>query len=275
MTADRPQCPACSSANGTSISPDLYLCTSCQIAYNTGYRQKIYDDNYFLDEYRAQYGKTYIEDHDAIYAASRKRLARLLSYIRIKKSLSAFSLLDIGSAAGFFLQCARDSGIQNVSGIEISEYASRYCREHFQIPVIRSSFADIALTEKHDIITAWFFIEHCNDPVPVLQKIYGALAEGGIFAFSAPSIFGPLFIFDRSSWINAHPTDHRVDFSPAGARKILKKIGYRKIIIRAAGMHPERVVSPDSLFYKPFTLLYKLFAGLTSFSDTIEVYAVK
>lgn len=275
MTADRPQCPVCSSANGTSVSPDLHLCASCRIAFNTGYRSKQYDDNYFLDEYRTQYGKTYMEDHDAICASSKKRLSLILNYIEIHKAPSAYSLLDIGSAAGFFLKCAQDSGIQNVSGIEISEYASRYCMEHFQIPVIRSSFADVTLSEKYDIITAWFFIEHSDDPVHVLQNIYRSLADGGIFAFSAPSIFGPLYIFNRSSWINTHPVDHRVDFSPKGARKILKKIGYRNIIIRPAGLHPERVLSPHSIFFKPFSILYRLFSMLTSFSDTIEVYAVK
>src|SRR4030042_5587707 len=222
MTADRPQCPVCSSAHGTSISPDLYLCRPCGIAFNTGYRTKQYNDNYFLDEYRDQYGKTYIEDYDTIYAISKKRVTRILNYGKIKKVPSAISLLDIGSAAGFFLQCAQDSGIENVSGIEISEYATRYCREQLHIPVIQASFTDIALNEKHDIITAWFFIEHCNDPVPVLQKIYGALPDGGIFAFSVPSIFGPLFFFNKLSWINTHPIDHRVDFSPGGVRKILK-----------------------------------------------------
>lgn len=275
MTADRPQCPVCSSDNGASIATDLYHCTTCRISFNAGYRPREYDDNYFLDEYRNQYGKTYLEDHDAIYAVSKKRLSRILKHIKIKKSPSAYSLLDVGSATGFFLQCARDSGIRNVSGIELSEYASRYCREHFHIPVIRSSFADVALAEKHDIITAWFFIEHCSDPVQVLKKIYSSLADGGVFAFSTPSIFGPLFVFDKASWIRTHPMDHRIDFSPGGARKILKKIGYKTIAVRPAGIHPERVVPPHSLLFKPFSILYRLFSALTSFSDTIEVYAVK
>jgi 2-polyprenyl-3-methyl-5-hydroxy-6-metoxy-1,4-benzoquinol methylase len=275
MTADRPQCPVCSTSNVTGISAALYLCKPCGIAFNAGYNQKQYNDIYFLNEYRNQYGKTYIEDFDNIYSLSGQRLTRIMKYIKIKNDISAFSLLDIGSATGFFLQCARDSGIRNVAGIEISEYASQYCRKKFQIPVIRSSFTEITLSEKYDIITAWFFIEHCNDPVPVLRKIYDALAEGGIFAFSVPSIFGPLFIRDKKSWIDTHPTDHRVDFSPGGIKKILKKLGFRKIIIRPAGMHPERIISTHSLLFKLFSLLYKFFATLTSFSDTMEVYAVK
>ena len=275
MTADRTQCPICLSANVTSISTDLYVCKPCGIAFNTAYSQKQYDNNYFIDEYCNQYGKTYIEDYNNIYALSKHRLARILKLIKIKNDPSANSLLDIGSATGFFLQCARDSGIDNVAGIEISEYASQYCREQFHIPVIRSSFTDVTLSENYDIITAWFFIEHCNDPVPVLQKIYEALSEGGLFAFSVPSIFGPLFIFNKLSWINTHPADHHMDFSPGGVKRILKKCGFKKIYIRPAGIHPERVISSHSLLFKPFSFLYKFFSMLMSFSDTIEVYAVK
>jgi 2-polyprenyl-3-methyl-5-hydroxy-6-metoxy-1,4-benzoquinol methylase len=275
MTADRTQCPICLSAKVTSISANLYVCNPCGIAFNTAYSQKQYNDSYFLDEYCNQYGKTYLEDFDNIYALSKKRLALILNYIKIKNDTSTFSLLDIGSATGIFLQCAKDSGIHNVTGIEISEYASRYCRKQFQIPVIRSSFTDITLSKNYDIITAWFFIEHCNDPLSVLQKIYDALSKGGLFAFSVPSIFGPLFNFNKLLWINTHPVDHRMDFSPSGAKKILKKCGFRKIYIRPAGIHPERVISSHSLLFKPFSFLYKFFSMLMSFSDTIEVYAVK
>jgi SAM-dependent methyltransferase len=275
MTADRSQCPICLSANVTNISTNLHVCKSCGIAFNTEYSQKQYNDSYFLDEYSNQYGKTYIEDYDNIYALSKKRLARILKHIKIKNDPSAFSLLDIGSATGFFLQCARDSGIHNVTGIEISKYASRYCREQFQIPVIQSSFTDVVLSKNYDIITAWFFIEHCLDPLPVLKKIYDALSEDGLFAFSVPSIFGPLFIFNKLSWINTHPADHRMDFSPGGVKRILKQCGFSKIYIRPAGIHPERVISSHSLFFKPFSFLYQFFSMMMSFSDTIEVYAVK
>jgi SAM-dependent methyltransferase len=269
------QCLVCFSDKTVGISDYIYKCRSCGIAFNTKFSPKRYDDNYFLSEYRRQYGKTYIEDYDAIYTASKQRIKKILKFIKIKKNPAGMSLFDIGAAAGFFLKCARDSGLRNVAGIEISEYASKYCRHTFNISVIRSSFDDFSFNGKFDIITAWFFIEHCENPGTVIKKIYSALNRGGVFAFSGPSIQGPLFRFNRMVWIRTHPTDHRIDFSPRFAARVLKKCGFRKIHVRPAGFHPERIISSNSIFFRPFSLIYSIYSRLTAFSDTIEVYAVK
>ncbi|MBP7734802.1 MAG: class I SAM-dependent methyltransferase [Spirochaetes bacterium] len=276
MTGDVRKCPVCSTSSITPMSEELLICAQCGIAFNTAYALKTYNDTYFLDEYRNQYGKTYIDDRHNICNQSKKRLLRILKLISGRDvSSTDLSLLDIGSAAGFFLQCARDMGIRDVSGIEISEYAARYCEKQFNIPVTRSSFDDVTLTSPYSIITAWYFIEHCGDPLSVMRKIYNALDTGGIFAFSVPSIFGPLYTFNRVAWIETHPSDHFIDFSPRGVKKILTGIGFTKISIRPAGIHPERVINPRSFFYRPFVTLYNIYSQATSFSDTIEVYAIK
>lgn len=275
MISGRPQCPLCSLPGAAPVTGALYICRHCGIAYNSAYIQKSYNDRYFLDEYKNQYGKTYIEDRQSIRALSQSRLRTILRHFSGTGGLAKLSLLDIGSAAGFFLECARDAGIGAVMGVEISEYASRYCREELRIPVLNASFQDARFDGGYDIVTAWFFIEHCLDPVAVMQRIYGMLNPGGVFAFSCPSIFGPLFTLNLAEWARTHPEDHRVDFSPRGARALLRKCGFRSITVKPSGIHPERVISPRSVVYKPFSLLYTMFSRVTSFSDTIEVYAVK
>ncbi len=275
MTDDIQHCPICSSASSVSISSYLYSCKKCGITFNTAYAVKTYSDAYFLEEYQNQYGKTYIEDYTNIYSLAARRLTILLGYLPGITGKSDLSLLDIGSAAGFFLACAKDMGIQNLTGIEISEYASRYCTEHFNIPVIQSSFSDVTPNSLFNIITAWYFIEHTVDPVSVMEKIHESLSADGIFAFSVPSIFGPLFTFKRDIWVQTHPTDHYIDFSPWGIRQILTRIGFRKIYVKPAGIHPERVIDPHSIMFRPFALIYRLISRLISFSDTIDVYAIK
>jgi SAM-dependent methyltransferase len=275
MADGTPHCPICSSPSTLLISDNLYSCGICGITFNTAYAVKSYSDTYFLDEYRNQYGKTYIEDYDNIYALSSSRLSAIFNYLPNKSRRSDLSILDIGSAAGFFLACARDMGIGSVTGIEISDYASTYCLEHFKIPVIRSSFADVTLTSTYSIITAWYFIEHTADPVAMMEKIHHSLTPGGVFAFSVPSIFGPLFVFNRERWVRTHPTDHYMDFSPRGIKKILTGLGFSNIHVKAAGIHPERIFNPQSLLFRPFALLYGSVSRLISFSDTMEVYAIK
>lgn len=269
------QCPVCLSDGSMSIGGDLHRCLKCKIAFNSAYDQKHYGTEYFIEEYRNQYGKTYLEDYETIAAFSKNRLAAIFNYLKSKKDTPKISLLDIGSAAGFFLQAAKEYGLSSLTGIEISEFASRYCREHFNIPVIQKSFQDVTLDDSYTIITAWFFIEHTRDPAGTLKKIYDALDPGGIFAFAVPSIFGPSYHFKRSDWIKNHPSDHRIDLSPAGARLILKKCGFRKVHVQPAAIHPERIVNPSSFLFLPFSLLYGVFSRMTGYSDTIEVYALK
>lgn len=269
------QCPVCFSDKTISISDHIRLCDSCSIAFNTEFSPKQYTDSYFLSEYRKQYGKTYIEDYNAIYATSKNRLTKILKFIQIKKKTASLTLLDVGSAAGFFLKCSQDFGLRNVTGIEISDYASAYCSKTFNIPIIHTSFDHLVFKNRYDIITAWFFIEHCENPHRAIKKIYEALNYGGIFALSGPSIYGPMYKFHRNAWISTHPTDHRIDFSPRFFTTILKKWGFRKIHITPAGIHPERMISSKSVFFKPFSLAYRIYSHATAFSDTIEAYAVK
>ncbi len=272
MIPESLDCPFCRGHKVKEISGNFFLCKNCKIVFNTEYQSLSYDRDYFIKEYKEQYGKTYIEDFDNIYSLSSERLNRIF---RLHRKTNPDSLLDIGSAAGFFLKAAADKGIDRLLGIEISQYASSYCINNFKIPVIHSPFDSAGITDKFDIISAWFFLEHCGDPAKEIKKIYELLNDGGVLALAMPSYFGPLFTFDREKWIKTHPGDHRIDVSPGGAEKILKEAGFRKVKTYSCGFHPERVLKSSSLFFRPFSYFYKKFAGYTSYSDTIEIYAVK
>lgn len=268
----------CGSSNGRRIGglcAHFLKCGKCKIVYNAGYAPLRYDDSYFLEQYKSQYGKTYEEDEDAIRALSSRRIDTIFKVWGRDGDRSALRLLDIGSALGFFLKTAREMNIGSVEGVEISSYAARYCRKKLRINVANASFDDLQLDTTFDIITAWYFIEHCSDPAAVAQKIYALLNINGIFALSVPSFFGPLYYFNRKQWIESHPVDHRIDLSPRSAAGFLKRIGFRKVILRAGGLHPERVFDTNSMFFKPFAAAYTKISTRINFSDTLEIYAIK
>lgn len=261
---------------GIRNAPDFFRrCASCGIVFNTAYSALSYDDSYFLGEYEKQYGKTYSDDYASIYALSLRRLDIIRSLMAPALAFSSVRALDIGCAMGFFLKAVLDRGAAHAEGVEISAYASQQCRERFGISVFNGPFDKFQSSEKFDLITAWYFIEHCENPESALEKLNGLLKKGGMLAFSTPSFFGPQFLFHRDQWASSHPKDHRIDFSPRSARRALRRIGFQKIITRPGGIHPERMMDPDSPFYGIFRHGYTSFSNLFSFSDTIEVYAIK
>ncbi|MCU0846387.1 MAG: class I SAM-dependent methyltransferase [Spirochaetes bacterium] len=274
MAEKAPSCPVCDNPLGKT-GGNLFLCNSCEIAFNASYRKISYSDSYFLDDYRNQYGKTYFEDFNSIYSLSKKRLEKIISLMPSGTVPGRLKLMDIGSAAGFFLKCALDAGIQNLVGVEISDFVSDYCKREFGINVLKGPFDKQDPGLDFDIITAWLFIEHCENPMAVLLKIFNALNDGGVFAFSTVSIHGPLFRLRQDEWIQTHPVDHRIDFSPKGVRIALKKAGFRKIYIYPSGFHPERVMDKESPFFGLFSRVYRIYSKMAVYSDTIEVFAVK
>lgn len=264
-------CPLCGSEKRILLSGGLYKCRFCGCGYNTDHKLLDYSDSYFTSDYKNQYGRTYEEDFDNIYSISKKRIEQINRLTNGRNN----SILDIGSALGFFLKCASDSGFRKAIGIEISPFASQFCISNFGIETIMESFDNVEITDMFDVITSWYFIEHNYDPEQILMKIFSMLEDGGVFAMSVPSIFGPLFFFNRKEWIEKHPTDHRVDFSPFSAKKILKKTGFRKIIIKPAGLHPERIMNRKSILFPFLGIIYRIFSRIFKFSDTIELYAIK
>lgn len=271
------KCLICGSTKIKPVNKELFVCRKCGAVSNFAWKPAGYDDNYFIDDYKKQYGRTYEQDFPQIYAVSQKRITRIK---RIQKHTKDFiseknSLLDIGCALGFFLKAAYDAGFVSVSGIEISAYAAAYAKEKFGFDVRCEPFEEAAEIATFDVISAWYFIEHCENTAEIAAKVYASLAPGGIFAFSAPSVFGPMFSCKRTEWVASRPNDHRVDFTPRSVKVLLKKAGFRKIRIYAAGFHPERLVNEGSLFYAVFSRLYGFFARFTAYSDTIEVYARK
>jgi len=267
-------CPLCFSNRNKPLSRDLFKCVNCKAVFNAGYSPAGYEENYFVDMYKDQYGKTYHQDYDNIYALSSFRLITILKLLH-RKDLKNISLLDIGSAMGFFLKCARDMGIGDILGNEISVFASESSQKDFQINTVSSSFLDFEPGQDFDIITAWYFVEHSEDPVYVIKKIFSLLRPGGVFGLAVPSFFGPQYFYHRKLWIDAFPRDHRVEFSPSVINNILKKVGFKKVYVKPAGFHPERILSKNSIFFPVFTYLYRYFSKFTGFSDTIEVFAVK
>lgn len=235
------------------------------VIYFRDARSVEYGADYFLSEYKNQYGKTYLEDEANLRAMARRRLQLLLRWCR------AGSLFEIGAACGFFLDEARIAGF-SVSGLEISPFAAAHARS-LGLDVREDSFPGPPHAEsenKFDAVCAFYVLEHIEDQKAAFSRISRMLKPGGAFMFALPSSFGPTLRWNPERWIETHPADHFADYSPASLQQVLPRYGMRLVQTRPASYHPARA---RGLLRIP--LAFRLYADAFSFGDTMEGLAVK
>ncbi|MDH7475915.1 MAG: class I SAM-dependent methyltransferase [Microgenomates group bacterium] len=148
----------------------------------------------------------------------------------IKKYFKTGKILDVGCALGPFLEVGRREGFQ-AEGVEISDYAVAYCRKK-NLTAYTGTIFSIKKPNYYDIITAFELIEHEREPLKMLSAAYKLLKKNGLLVITTPN-YDSFWrkIFGRF-WIGYRHREHLFFFSPKTLTIILKKVGFRNIIIK-------------------------------------------
>ena len=271
-------CPVCK-GKGRIFKRYIYKnylkCEKCGIVYlqNIGKNEKRYDKSYFFEEYKKQYGKTYLEDFNKISADSQKR-ANI-----INKFVKKGTALDIGCAYGPFLNVMKNQ--YNCYGIDISEDAAEYVKKELGIKAIAGDFSlpdfipafDGGKILKFDIITMWYVIEHFKNTGEVIEKAGSLINKAGMFAFSTPNMSGISGIYNKNKFLESSPSDHYTIWNISSAKHILSQFGFKVVKARCTGHHPERF---PLILQK--ILGFKILGFISRFlrlGDTFEIYALR
>jgi len=276
-------CPICGQAGDPVLdrfpTRTYRRCSSCGTVFLesfTGSRKR-YDVTYFSSAYRAQYGRTYLEDFESIKSASRERVRIMRE--QIAEGLDGM-VIDVGCAYGPFLDALKDAGIPGY-GLDVPADAVAYVRKKLRTPALRSSFetaARSALPRRIAAVTMWYVLEHFEKTDEVLRKISGLLPRGGVFAFSTPNGRGTSARSDMGSFLQASPADHFTILSPKKLGKLLSRYDLELRRVRVTGHHPDRFPGLLGKAAKRFAAAHAtlLFASrLLGLGDTFEAYAVK
>lgn len=316
-TATAHRCPLCDEQallppEGRAENKTVSHCPVCGMYYPSfiAAEKKEYGEQYFFEEYQAQYGKTYLEDFESIKRQGLRRMS-IINAIYAKvfnggKEESLFEglhhgtkrILDVGCAYGPFLAAAKESG-WNPVGTDISAEAVHYVCKTLQLPACQAPFpvlparfpftVEKTFTEQHNqslsiplesggfsAVTMWFVIEHFQDLNSVLQKVSDLLIGGGIFAFSTPALSGVTGRWNRRLFFAQSPTDHYTIWDRRQAKKQLERYGFTVKKIVSIGHHPERFphaakIKKGGFRWNILMLVSKLF----KLGDSMEIYAVK
>ncbi|MCF6334445.1 MAG: methyltransferase domain-containing protein [Spirochaetales bacterium] len=252
-----------------------YKCRRCRIIYllplissSNSYRKE-----YFFEEYKKQYGRTYLEDFRKIKTFAAERL-NVINTLGKKSQTGSPSLLDVGCAYGPFLAEAEYFGY-TPEGVEIIPEAAEYVRSNLGFPVFSTCFEELETEKQFDLLTMWYVIEHFDKLDSVLIQVNKLLKSGAVFAFSTPGSKGISGLKDLKSFLRGSPSDHITVWSTRAAKKILPGFGFRIRKIRITGHHPERFP-----FFRVLELIFGekgilILSKLFKLGDTFEVYAEK
>lgn len=148
---------------------------------------------------------------------NRERLRLLLSYRQEGR------LLEVGCGAGGFLRMA--AAHFEVEGVDISHHAVEALRPEFGERVSVLDIAQKPLPRaRWDAIIVFNILEHVRQPHRVVEKLYSALAPGGLLLGSVPNNYPPVGsvntlvgnFFDRTHVSTFNPSTWRRIFTHAG-----------------------------------------------------------
>jgi 2-polyprenyl-3-methyl-5-hydroxy-6-metoxy-1,4-benzoquinol methylase len=269
-------CPAHPGTRGPSVwrgpEKSYFECPTCHTVYLERFAEdsESYGSVYFTDEYRKQYGRTYVEDFDAIKAVGHRRVDTMMT---LKPGIA--DVLDVGCAYGPFLQAAKERGL-SPCGVDVSEEATTYVRDNLGLPAVTASAiefdpADSLGIAAFDAVTLWFVVEHFQDLSELLTRISRWVKPGGILALSTPCGTGVSGRRNREAFFRDSPRDHFTIWSRHSARRLLGEFGLTIRRIVSTGHHSERYPAVGA------GRMPEWIAGLHSrifgWGDTFEIYA--
>ena len=245
---------------------DIVKCDTCGLVFvNSQYSdeelKEFYTRGYYTGKWERTY-KDYVNEGEARISAFKGRVAELRQYAPGGK------LLDVGCAAGFFLEAAKECF--QVYGIELSGYSSEYARETLGHEVHTGSVFSADLPPRHfDVVVMWDVIEHLADPRRTLIRINEALKQGGILLVQTGNIDSMIARRDLAGWNLMAPPWHLYYFSKRTLCRLVEDAGFQILRVKANG----RFTTSTSRFWD--RSLFRRVAAFIGEGDIIRAYCRK
>ena len=207
----------------------------------------------------------YTEDHPCYNRRPEDAVRRCRNYVRrIERLAPPGDLLDVGCGSGEFLLAAKERRWRG-TGLDVSEYATRYAREHYGLSVRTGHVCDLDLApESFDVITLWATIEHLQDPMGDLRLLATLLRPRGLIAVETGNIGGLRPRLEGARWPLLSPPEHLYFFSRRTLGTMFAECGLRVVRVDTTGR-----ILPFS------TPILKQIGGKLGWGDLMYVYALK
>jgi SAM-dependent methyltransferase len=217
---------------------DVFQCHSCGLLFRgdlpTAHDlHSIYARDYFVrDEGGDANGYAdYLSDEPEHRLTARHRVDRL------NQAIGPGRLLDVGSAAGFFVDETRSAG-WDAHGIDISPDMSAWGREKLGLDIATGLFQSADLpADSFDAVTMWDYIEHSIDPAADFAKAAHVLRPDGILMLSTGDAASLVARLSGRRWHLLTPRHHNFFFTVDTLSRYLSANEFEVIAVNHPGAH--------------------------------------
>ena len=202
---------------------DIVRCSFCDLVFvNKRFSDDEMKEWYAEGYYTGQWEKVY-QDY---LGEAQHRIAYLRTRVReLRQFVQSGRLLEIGCAAGFFLEAAKP--YFDVRGVELSEFSSRYARDVLGHSVHTGTVASARFDDDtFDVIIMSDVIEHLTDPRSTLAEARRVLKRDGVILISTGNVSSWLARRDLFKWKLMGPPWHLYYYSPQSLKRLLAAEGF-------------------------------------------------
>jgi len=183
----------------------------------------MYQDEYWASDRAREFGYAqYLSEAD-----NYRRTYRMRSEVITPYKGRPGRVLDVGCAAGFFLQVMAEKGWRT-TGLEIA------------VPMLAHATSVLGLTDMHrgdllsvdlpagqfDVVTLWDVVEHLEDPVQHLRVVRRLLADDGILVLETQDVSSRFARLLGRRWQHYKHEEHLHHFHPESLRRLLARAGF-------------------------------------------------
>jgi SAM-dependent methyltransferase len=221
--------PACLLCDGPSrpegrFTPARFRrCERCGFIFAAGEPDTdVYDDTYFA----GYMGGDYLSEE-----AQRRKESRIRLDLLARLAPPPRKLLEVGSAAGFFLHEASLRGYEPV-GIEPNAAMAAHARDELGMDVRVGRLGELPLPgESFGVACAFHVVEHLERPREALRAVHDALAPGGHLLAEVPNAESAAAHRLGGRWKSLEPSYHVGQYGPGSLRTLLERTGFEVLRI--------------------------------------------